>query len=53
MGHRLKRHIAQLEQQLIAVGAELADRKQELQAAQEVNHDLIKWLNRDRTHERS
>ena len=46
---RLKRRTAQLEQQLIAVGAELADREQELQAAREVNRDLIKQLNQERT----
>ena len=43
---QLKRRIAQLEQQLIALGADLADREEQLEAAREANRDLIKQFNR-------
>lgn len=44
---QLKHRVAQLEQQLIALGADLADRDQQLEAAREANRDLIKQLNRN------
>lgn len=43
---QLKRRITQLEQQLVALGAELADREEQLEAARDANRDLIKQYNR-------
>lgn len=43
---QLKRRIALLEQQVVALGAELAEREEQLEAAREANRDLIKQFNR-------
>ena len=38
--------IAQLDQQVIALGADIAGREEQLEAAREANRDLIEQLNR-------
>lgn len=43
---QLKARIVQLEQQVVALGADLADREEQLEAAREANRDLIKQFNR-------
>lgn len=42
---QLTRRIAQLEQQITALGADLADRDEQLEAAREANRDLIRQFN--------